>query len=309
MNLRLTKQLKPKALEQLQLLVKHLGFLRNLQDGAYLKEALEQKPPIWQVATSYYETLLTLALGPFPAKEKFNLTRNENAGIYFNENFKTPTSAAFNLALTRNSHPTPGTSVVVSVENNTYHSIEMALEPSLGGTSGNLFALATYFYDKPAAYQKIHAFLLEKSSLLSIQISQELVAALIELFSLENKLIPSKTYVLPKTFSKKENCFEYLPAIKQTAIFSMTFSYRASKKAKNSLSQTLEIYLTLNKAGELVYDLVPVYGTEIFEPRQVLTFINKNTKLWLAELEALVAFGLSLAALPNVKTKILISNI
>lgn len=220
---------------------------------------------------------------------------------------------AFNLALTRNNYadryPRLGTSVVVAVENLGYHSTEMELDPLLGGTSGNLFALATYFYDKLAAYQKIHAFLLEKSALLATQISQEYVAALVELFSLKNQPAPSKAYRLPVTFSKKENCSEYLPAIKQTAIFSVAFSYRPSKKARNSLSQELEIYSTINKAGALVYDVFPVYGTEIFEIKQVLAFINKNTKLWLAELEALVTFGLSLAALPSLKAKILLSNI
>lgn len=54
LTLRLTKQLSPKASEQLQLLVKNLGFLRNFQDGPYLKEALSQQSPIWQVPTSYH---------------------------------------------------------------------------------------------------------------------------------------------------------------------------------------------------------------------------------------------------------------
>jgi len=309
MNLHLTKQLKPKASAPLQTLVKHLGFLRNFQDGAYLKAALEQKTPVWQVPTSYTETLLALELGPFASEQKFALTRNENSGIYFNKKFKTLEDTVFKIALVRYGYPKAETSVVVSIENPRYHSIEMSLEPILGGTSGNLFALASYFYDKPAAYQKIHAFLLEKSTLLTTQISQEYVAALLELFSLENQPVPSNTYEFSKTFSKKETCFGYLPVIKKTAIFSLAFFYQPSKKAQNALSQTLEVYATINKAGALVYDIFPVYGTEIFEPRQVLAFINKNTKFWLAELEALVAFGLSLTTLPDLKAKILISNI
>src|SRR5664280_2812543 len=194
MNLHLTKQLKPKASVPLQTLVKNLGFLRNFQDGAYLKAALEQKTPIWQVPTSYTETLLTLELGPFATKQKFNLTRNENKGVYFNEKFETLEATVFKIALVRYGYPEVETSVAITIENLQYHSIEMSLEPILGGASGNLFALASYFYDKPAAYQKIHAFLLEKSALLATQISQEYVAALVELFSLENFPAPNNVY-------------------------------------------------------------------------------------------------------------------
>jgi hypothetical protein len=65
--------------------------------------------------------------------------------------------------------------------------------------------------------------------------------------------------------------------------------------------------LSINKSENLVYDIFPVYNAEInVEDEKIYDFINKNTNLWLKNLEQMADFGMDIYNL--LKTKIFLSN-
>lgn len=304
MNLKLTKKLSEKELARVLLLSKKLKILENLQDGPYLREALLQKTPIWKVGTSYVESIINQNIGPIFAPKAYNLTRSQANSLVFSQNRPNLEKVEFEISLARSlRYPFDRARVLASIENKTLNTTDLTLDPLSGGNFGNIYALATYFYNKYEAYKKIQALLVEKRELILSQISEAYVEALLELFSAEKAPENLEDYLIPSAFLKEETCFEHIPSFEKAAIFSVNYTY----SSKSAFYQDLVLCLSLDKSENLVYDIFPVYSAKInTEDGKIYDSINKNTNLWLKNLEQLADFGLNIYS--AARTKILIDS-
>jgi hypothetical protein len=303
MNLELSKAINKEAVKRIYLLSKKIKILENLQDGIYLREALLQKNPVWKVKTNYIESIINQNIGPISTSKECNLERSQNNHLAFRQNRPNLEKVEFEISLARSNNYPFNTRVLASIENKTLHTKDLNLDPLSGGNFGNIYALATYFYNKYEAYRKIHDLLVEKKELILSQISAEYVEALIELFSVEKTAKNLENYSIPKEFIREETRFINIPSLEAKAIFSVSYTH----SVKGAFYQDLILCLSINKSENLVYDIFPVYNAEInVEDEKIYDFINKNTNLWLKNLEQMADFGMDIYNL--LKTKIFLSN-
>lgn len=304
MILKMCKKLQQNDTNKIREINKKLIFLRQLQDGAFLKEDLEQKTPVWQAENPHVEFLLDEKIGPVASVSNCAIRRtNSNTLCFYKEERKTE-KVNFAITLVKASYPKPVTArAIATIENMELHTREVCLDPVAGGSFGNLYALATYFYNKLVAYEKIHNCLKKNAKKLEAQISKTYVGDLIRLFSAAAPSKPTKAFYIPTAFVSRENCMLNIPTIEDKAIALVEYAYFV----KGHFMRNVEICLVLAENNILEYYIIPNYGVEIYEDQELLAFLNENTNNWLKNLAALTSFGYALSK--KVKTKLLINNI
>ena len=304
MILKMCKKLQQKDTNKIREINKKLIFLRQLQDGPFLKEDLEQKTPLWQAENPHIEFLLDEKIGPIASVSSCAIKRtNSNTLCFYKEERKTE-RVNFALTLVKASYPKPlAARVIATIENMELHTRDVCIDPTTGGSFGNLYALATYFYNKLAAYKKIQNCLKKNVKNLEAQISETYVADLIKLFSVTAPRKPTKAFYIPTAFVSRENCMLNIPDIEAKAIALVEYAYFV----KGHFMRNVEICLVLAENNILEYYIIPNYGVEIYEDQELLAFLNENTNNWLKNLETLASFGYALSK--KVKTKLLINNI
>jgi hypothetical protein len=195
------------------------------------------------------------------------------------------------------------TRVSAIIENLELHTKDICIDPIAGGSFGNIYALATYFYNKLDAYEKIQNCLKKNKKNLENQISKSYITDIIKLFSASNKRKDVKDFYIPKEFVNRENCMLNIPSVEDKAIAIVEYSYYV----KGHFIKNVEICLSIAENNIFEYYIIPNYGVEIYEDKELLDFLNNNTNKWLKNLEEMAFFGYAISK--KVKTKILINNI
>ena len=304
MILKLCKKINQKDAIRIKEINRKIVALRQLQDGLFLKEDLEQKNLIWKSENKIVDLLLDEKIGPVVSSSKCKMERTNSNLICFREEERNMEKLNFSIMLSKTNYPVSDNIVAcASVENLMFHTIDIYIDPISAGTFGNIYSLATYFYNKLDAYVKIHACLIKNAKKLEKQISKPYISDLEKLFSVSSKIKNVKDFCISEEFIDKTVCTLNIPSTENKSMALAEYLYYV----QGHLVKNVEICLCLGERNTLEYYIIPNTGVEIQEDQELLDFLNNNTNDWLKNLEEMVFFGYSIGK--KVKTKLLTSNI
>lgn len=321
MLLRTVKQINVETVARINRDQAKLHFLFHLRDAAFLREDLAAKNLQEMEKGHYYlKTLIHSNIGPLLTPE-YGLVRSSIGNISYFQSLGASSieEAYFTIRLIRNNEDPAKVELAIFVTTPEHPWKEFTLNPFHCGDAegnGNILAVAAYFYNKRAMYEKTLTILLEKKSELEAALGEAYTADLLALFSalkskkkLENFVIPKKNLskeVLPYNRNDAKDLFRK----KCKVIDFATLPFYAAAS-----NEDIEAHLYLGPANTLVLD-ASYLGTasSVGEPRAVSNTDAKFTKFadeqlndWLKNLEQLNNFGL--AIYEGLKPKILISTI
>lgn len=313
MWLRVRKQLSSEAAARIRVNCKKTEFLCQLKDGNFLWEASLAKKIVWEKASAGIKILIYENVGPI-VTAAYELAIKRGAEEYSAVFRNCPSNAKnnFRIILLRNGVEASTTNISINIDSPAVDKNEFDFAPG-ENSEANIFALATYFYNKFEVYARIYEILLAEKINLYKNIGRAYTDALIDLFSVEKAPETAKTYAIPlknlpaKTSDKKiveqvEEIYGDMLDIEATHLQigqACEFLFEGS-------SEKSRIYLALDVAN-ILYLECPIAFISAEKINKLTNFIQDQLGAWLEALEERTNFGLSLCE--KVKTKILVDNI
>lgn len=319
MLLRTVKQISPATVVRINRNQANLAFLFNLRDAAFLREDILAKNLQASKKGYYREILMHENIGPLMTPE-YGLVRSQIGNISYFQGLPSSKTEELNFTVTliRNNSFSTKVEVAVFVDTPAHSWKEFSFNPfSCGDTEGrgNLLAVASYFYNKRALYEKTQAFLLAKQIALATALGEAYTSDLIALFSVpaseaavENFDISEKNLrkeILPYGRNDPKDLFRQ--KCKHIDFAEIPFYV-------NDSLEDIEAHLYLGPDNTLVLD-ASYEGTASSVGKRAVSkedakftkFVDEQLNDWLKNLEQLTTFGFSIWE--GLKTKILIGTI
>jgi hypothetical protein len=314
--LRVKKQLSSKDAERIKSNSKKTDFLLQLNDGNFLCEDILSKRIAWEKTTDCIKILVYKNVGPIKT-EAYELAIKNGSEEYskVSRNYQRNDKNNFRIILIRNNVGAPNTNILINVDSPDVDKNEFDFVPR-EKPKENIFSLATYFYNKFEAYQKISEILLTEKIKLYENMGKVYTDDLISLFSVEKESEATKDYTIPlrniavKTEDNNDNkIYEQVEEIYEDTIEIENTRVQISQACEflfTNSSEKSRIYLSLDEAN-ILYLECPLAFINSQKIDKLTDFINKQLNAWLKDFEKRANFGLSIYE--KLKTKILVDNI
>jgi hypothetical protein len=244
MYLRITKQLTSADAARLRSVKAGEESLRNIKDFKFLTDGIKLKN-IFDEKHPWYEMLASKKVfkcyGTFTLPE-YRLIEWANMLGYCERKARNRIwRRSFNLSLGDTPSALGDLSLHARIFQDYYDAEEYTLHLAEGAKS-NIFSIASYFYNKKAFYNKIHAFLGKNKSKFETLMGEEFIHQLTALFSVDKSPKTVKAYNL--ALSEKYESFEQTPPLlAKTAYLPLCFSRIFSLKNKYGITIELDYFL------------------------------------------------------------------
>lgn len=299
MLLSISKQLKKETADRIRNIHQKSDFLINLPDNDFLEKEAKAKTITWPVG-GWTKILIKQNVAPILVPE-YELSGSYKGNMYYPTFLAAPKLQELNffIFLTRDHMQHYSSSIRTCVEDEKKHLIAYNLDPIKWHSNGNIYTLATYFYNKISVYNKIQELLIKNIESLNEQMGETYLEDLILLFSGKKEKV--KTYNIYAKNISEEYVDKNVVNPKKEKISKAKAIYY-----KKDTASVVDTFLSLDKDNLLYWDFDLQNLDGQIQKEQFYKFINSQTNAWLLSLEQSTNLGMNIYE--KVKIKILMEN-